>query len=66
MVDADIKLKEALRDKAAQDLENWYEQRRSAIERRKAANSAENSNDAPEPVNGVTTATEPKKYEYSS
>lgn len=60
MVDADIKLKEALREKAAHDLEAWYDQRRVAIEKKKSINRTESSIESTDSGNGAST--EVSKY----
>ena len=38
MTDAELKIKQGLREKAVKDLETWYEQRKQAIEKQKVNN----------------------------
>lgn len=63
MADADVKLKEALRDKATKELESWYEQRQVAIDKRKAANRIDNTTEVNEPKG--TSGSEATKYDLN-
>jgi|LauGreDrversion4_2_1035121.scaffolds.fasta_scaffold17998_2 hypothetical protein len=40
MTEAELKLKEAIKDSARKELEQWYEKRSSSIEARRAMNRA--------------------------
>lgn len=48
MTDAELKLKQGLREKALKDLETWYEQRSVEIEKQKAKNRLAESNEPEE------------------
>lgn len=48
MTDAELKLKQGLREKALKDLETWNEQRDAAIEKQKAKNRLAESNEPEE------------------
>lgn len=60
MADADIKLKQGIREKAQKELEIWYEQRKASIEKQKAKNRLTEASEVEE---GSSSSVEPSKYE---
>lgn len=59
MPDADTTLKQAIREKAQQDLDAWHEQRKTDIEKQKAKNRLA---EASEPEDRNVSATDSSKY----
>jgi hypothetical protein len=61
MTDAELKLKQGLREKALKDLETWNEQRKGEIEKQKAKNRLAESNEPDERPAQVSDSS--SKYE---
>ena len=62
MSDADVKLKQAIREKALSDLEAWHEQRRIAIEKQKAKNRLAEANEPDERNGSVVDSSKYAKH----
>ncbi len=63
MPDADSTLKQAIREKASQDLEAWHEKRNAEIEKQKTKNRLA---EASEPEERGASVTESSKYVSST
>ncbi len=54
MLENDAQLKQALREKAEQELKGWYDQRRVVIEKQKSRNRLNDADPHPEPRASVS------------